>query len=99
MACDRRSCSTGRGALLRYLAVAHFGRGRGTWVEGEAPSRWAQLVEAAVGERADALRAAWSLSAAHAASTRIADELEVQLTAAARDVLVRLYPDAGEVFS
>jgi hypothetical protein len=32
-----------RAALLRYLAVAHFGRGRGEWVEGEAPRtgcRW-----------------------------------------------------------
>jgi hypothetical protein len=27
-------------ALLRYLAVAHFGRGRGDWAEGESPAHW-----------------------------------------------------------
>ncbi len=30
--------------LLRYLAVAHFGRGRGDWVQGEAPAHWLALV-------------------------------------------------------
>ena len=27
-------------ALLRYLAVAHFGRGRGDWAQGESPPHW-----------------------------------------------------------
>ena len=31
--------------LLRYLAVAHFGRGRGGFVEGEAPAFWQAEVE------------------------------------------------------
>ena len=31
--------------LLRYLAVAHFGRGRGGFVESEAPAFWQDEVE------------------------------------------------------
>jgi hypothetical protein len=41
------------GSVLRYLAVAHFGRGRGNFVEGEAPPFWQGEVERAVGECAD----------------------------------------------
>jgi hypothetical protein len=41
------------GSVLRYLAVAHFGRGRGNFVEGEAPPFWQGEVERAVGEHAD----------------------------------------------
>ena len=33
------------GSVLRYLAVAHFGRGRGNFVEGEAPPFWQAEVE------------------------------------------------------
>ncbi len=32
-------------AALTYLAVAHFGRGRGAWEDGETPEEWAALVE------------------------------------------------------
>ncbi len=32
-------------SLLRYLAVAHFGRGRGDWEEGEHPEYWIAHVE------------------------------------------------------
>ena len=32
-------------ALLRYLAVAHYGRGRGEWQASEAPPRWREQVE------------------------------------------------------
>ena len=42
-------------ALLRYLAVAHFGRGRGDWVEGEYPPHWRRVVEDVVGRRSPAL--------------------------------------------
>lgn len=41
------------GSVLRYLAVAHFGRGRGNFVEGEAPAFWQGEVERAVAECTD----------------------------------------------
>ncbi|MEZ5660793.1 MAG: GTPase domain-containing protein [Burkholderiaceae bacterium] len=33
---------------LTYLAVAHFGRGRGQWVRGEYPPHWGTIVEQAL---------------------------------------------------
>jgi hypothetical protein len=45
-------------ALLRYLAVAHFGRGRGEWAEAEAPPHWAAEVAAAVAAEQAAVSAA-----------------------------------------
>ena len=38
-------------ALMRYLAVAHFGRGRGEFVSGVAPAHWQDAVQQALGPR------------------------------------------------
>lgn len=35
-------------SILLYLAVAHFGRGRGKWVQGEYPCQWKRTVETKV---------------------------------------------------
>ena len=44
---------------MRYLAVAHFGRGRGDFVENGHPPHWRPAVEQAVGAEAEALRDIW----------------------------------------
>lgn len=46
-------------ALLRYLAVAHFGRGRGNFAEGESPAFWQDEVEVAITDKYDVLKSAW----------------------------------------
>ena len=46
-------------AVLRYLAIAHYGRGRGDWVEGESPAFWQTEAEAAVAERALSFNQLW----------------------------------------
>ncbi len=47
-------------AVLRYLAVAHFGRGRGDWSAGEAPPFWADVVTAALAPQRSAFAALWA---------------------------------------
>jgi hypothetical protein len=86
-------------ALLRYLAVAHFGRGRGMWVEGEYPVHWQPLVEGVTGRRGAELEAVWNRAAQGVAREDIARDLQPVVTAAAREVLVHLYPGAARVFS
>ena len=86
-------------ALLRYLAVAHFGRGRGAWVEGAVPAHWSIAVEAALAPRQDALAAVWRrrstrLEAAPGEAADLAAELRPLLQGAARDALMQLYPGA-----
>ena len=88
-----------KAAVLRYLAVAHYGRGRGDWVEGEAPKHWAALVDSAVAQRADALRHAWSGAQDDSAGVGMATALEREIEGATRAVLVQLYPEAAAILS
>ncbi len=88
-----------RSALLRYLAVAHYGRGRGDWVEGESPPHWSPVVAEAIEANAAPLRDAWSMAGQGAGEAEIAARLAPELRATARAVLVRLYPEAASVFA
>jgi len=86
-----------RSALLRYLAVAHFGRGRGEWEEGEHPQHWQAAVERALEPERGALRSA--LGRGREEAGRVLGELEDVLTRAARRLLVGLYPEAEPIFA
>jgi hypothetical protein len=83
-------------ALLRYLAVAHFGRGRGDWAEGEAPAHWPEAVREALAAEAPALAALWRRRGEDAGrsdgASSLAAELQPRLAAATRATLARLYP-------
>ena len=78
--------------LLRYLAVTHFGRGRGKFVEKEAPGFWQKEVEHAMAMHQDVLSEAFRLLDEK-------DRLEESTTALAAvlmhittQVFARLYP-------
>jgi len=80
-------------ALLRYLAVAHYGRGRGEWTEGEYPAFWRDLVTRTVVARQAEFDAVWALrSGADAAAVERA--LGAAMAGAARALLDALYPGA-----
>ena len=86
-------------ALLRYLAVAHFGRGRGDWVEGEYPPHWRRVVEDVVGRRSPALRATWARAAEGAGREEIEGQLRPIVEDAAAEALIGLYPEAETLLS
>lgn len=79
-------------AILRYLAVAHFGRGRGSYVEGEAPAFWRDEATRAVAAHAATLHALWENAAQSDDPAQVAHDLEVTLAAAVAEILDRLYP-------
>ena len=79
-------------AVLAYLAVAHFGRGRGEWTESEHPAHWQEAVRAALQERRPALASLWAQRAGIRSEQELAEALQAELTQAARAVLARLYP-------
>ena len=83
-------------ALLRYLAVAHFGRGRGEWTRTEAPAHWRAQVAACLQPRHEALAAVWTRRDDPATT---AAALQPLLAATAAEVLGRLYPDAAAALS
>ena len=94
------SSPSGSGAaLLRYLAVAHFGRGRGDWVEGEYPPHWRRVVEGVVRRWSPALRATWARAAKGAGRAEIEGQLRPIVEDSAAEVLIELYPEAETLLS
>jgi hypothetical protein len=97
-------------ALLRYLAVAHFGRGRGEWAQGEAPQHWRHTVATALAPQQPMLAALWAardrrspragdapgqaLGNAERQADALAAQLQPLLAAAALRALGQLYPAA-----
>jgi hypothetical protein len=83
-------------AVLRYLAVAHFGRGRGDYEDAELPARWRELVTSSAAARGHETTAVWALAQRDAATTVSADEIAARLEPIVRgvalDVFDRLYP-------
>ena len=78
--------------LLRYLAVIHHGRGRGLFIESEAPTFWQAEVEAAVLVHEEALTNALDNASDRPTSNLALAQFTDLLNALARDVLTRLYP-------
>jgi hypothetical protein len=85
-------------ALMRYLTVAHFGRGRGDFVAGAAPSHWLAAVEESLSKGRRQIEAAWGLARSNSVDSTAAALLPV-VTAAARSVLARLYPDSSSMLN
>ncbi|MDQ6621352.1 MAG: DUF3482 domain-containing protein [Pseudomonadota bacterium] len=79
-------------ALLRYLAVAHYGRGRGDWAESEYPPHWSALVGQVIEERRGKLTSVWSKREPTCDVTAMGHEVREFLADAAKEMLERLYP-------
>jgi len=85
-------------AILRYLAVAHYGRGRGDWVESEYPAHWRPLVDELAARYRAELEPIWN--AEHRTGLdEVAQQLTPLVSRAAREALERLYPEASELFA
>ena len=92
-------------ALLRYLAIAHYGRGRGEWKESEYPPFWHGLVVNAVVANQARLADVWAMrsddggadgadGAAGAECERLERRLQAVLSDLALGLLDELYPGA-----
>jgi hypothetical protein len=87
-----------RAALLRYLAVAHYGRGRGDWIEGEYPPHWRGLVDDVTLRHGEEVQALWQKAYDGATALELVALVEPLITALARETLQELYPDAQALF-
>jgi hypothetical protein len=82
-------------ALLRYLAVAHFGRGRGDWAQGESPPHWIDVIDRALAPERESLAVIWGNRGADEIgddAEPIAPALVPILERATRAALELLYP-------
>lgn len=88
-------------SLLCYLAVAHFGRGRGAWEDSEHPAHWREVVAQAAEPEKARLEEAWKRAGdGKNPPTRAEIESELQgiVTACCAGILRQLYPEV-EVFA
>ena len=81
-------------SVLRYLAVAHFGRGRGQFAQGEAPAFWQREVEHAAAQSLAGSSAGWALLRGAASPGQAAENAAAELQAITSAVLRQLYPQA-----
>lgn len=81
-------------ALLSYLAVAHYGRGRGQWSESEHPPHWEQTIRSAMAARGGRIPATLADRRERDTVDVLAAALAPELIELGLDILGRLYPDA-----
>jgi hypothetical protein len=81
-------------ALLTYLAVAHFGRGRGEFVSGVVPDHWQQAL-GAIAKHRESLNAAWETARTMGSRERTEQKLAEIVGALMKDVLIALYPESA----
>ena len=80
-------------ALLTYLAVAHYGRGRGEWTESEHPPIWETTITEVLQQQSERFQTFWRKRHAQSAD-ELHESIRQELTLAAERVLIRLYPEA-----
>jgi hypothetical protein len=85
--------------VLRYLAVAHFGRGRGQYQDREYPKHWSASVEAALATQHPALERVWARAQDEGTgiADRLGSELRPILDRTIRTVLREAYPHAASL--
>ncbi|MCG8584120.1 MAG: DUF3482 domain-containing protein, partial [Pirellulales bacterium] len=77
-------------AIIFYMAVAHYGRGRGAWREGATIQAWSDAVTQVAAPRAQGLRKAWK------ATPSDSDEhISSEVAYVMRQSLLALYPAAS----
>lgn len=80
-------------AMLTYLAICHFGRGRGEWSESEQPLHWREAVDAVIDDHNDALDHLWKAGVQKDTQPAVLSRQAHQLTGDCMVALLeRLYP-------
>ncbi len=83
-------------SMLTYLAVAHFGRGRGEWEASAEPAHWNQIISEVIEEHADALDRLWKEAVEKGAMPEILSKTAQALIHDCLScVLARLYPNSS----
>lgn len=85
-------------ALLRYLAVAHFGRGRGDYVQSESPPFWREAVHAIIADRRSEIAAAWTEGRHSTSPEPLQADLLPVLVDCGKRLLAKLYPGAQALY-
>ena len=85
--------------IMLYLAVAHYGRGRGAWQDPiNNPAHWETIVEAEIELNAKRLNELWKRGESASSSATLNQHLEKFFQQSLSNILSRLYPDSQSLF-
>jgi hypothetical protein len=83
--------------LITYLAVAHFGRGRGEWKDSEHPAHWPAVAKTIIEDHRAELDALWKRAGEKECRPDVlAGTAEAILASAASEILSKLYPKVSK---
>ncbi|MFZ4764805.1 MAG: GTPase domain-containing protein [Roseimicrobium sp.] len=83
-------------ALLSYLAVAHFGRGRGAWKRDPRPGHWQEVVSGVVETRQETVDAVWRHASRNTVGiASVNEEMETMMRELGKATLANLYPPSA----
>lgn len=84
-------------AMLTYLAISHYGRGRGDWKESSQPQHWNETAESVLDAHADAIDLLWKNGVQKdTAPEMLYRQSRHLMTDSLTMLLQRLYPELGE---
>jgi hypothetical protein len=84
---------------MLYLAVAHYGRGRGAWQDPiNNPAHWETIVEAEIELNAKRLNELWKRGESASSSATLNQHLKKFFQQSLSNILSRLYPDSQSLF-
>ncbi|MDF1826268.1 MAG: DUF3482 domain-containing protein [Verrucomicrobiales bacterium] len=84
---------------MLYLAISHYGRGRGSWQDPiNNPGRWQTLVKERLNANEDAWRKLWKKGGIQSEPGELQKPLEKQIKELLTDVFTTLYPESASIF-
>jgi len=85
--------------MMLYLAVSHYGRGRGSWRDPvHNPARWEERLDRRMEEDMDRWEALWKLGGAKADRPKLEKRLRERFRETLAGVFVELYPESAPPF-
>lgn len=85
--------------VMLYLAISHYGRGRGSWQDPvNNPGRWQALVKERLNANEDTWRKLWKKGGIQSEPGELQKPLEKQIRELLTDVFSTLYPESTSIF-
>ncbi len=87
-----------KAVLVLYLAVAHFGRGRGNWQDPAGnPAAWEEVATALVDESEKVWDGLWKRGGSAKTDPALDRDVAAALGRSVRELLARLYPESSDL--
>ena len=85
--------------VMLYLAVSHFGRGRGSWQDTvNNPAKWEAILKEELTDNAEAWNKLWKKGGLDSDPVKLKKDLEKAFRKLIGTVFTQLYPDSAKLF-